>query len=250
MFISYPVLILTFLFILIILCIIAYQWKKNSALKSLCRLSLSQRTARLNELLLPLGLRYDDSQDTFFLLSSIAELPDILKNGPFQDYFFYHGGRTIRIRMMAVSDGFLKAARAEISCYRSVIPFDVCDLFPMEPLEPDLLPFMELTFCGENHSLFSYAGKSWRTAGFQIHPGTAFAKLHLALTFHDETARNSLSSVPGITFTGQTAHLYTEMTSMVTARNRLKAFAYFFVSSPAFRTADRLLLLNGMRPRK
>lgn len=250
MFISYPVLILTLLFIFVILCIIFYQWKKNAALKSLCRLSLSQRIARLNELLLPLGLHYDDVQDTFFLLSSISELPDILKNGSFQDYFFYYGGRTIRIRMMAVCDGFLAAARAEISCYRSVIPFDVCDLFPMEPLDADLLPYMELTFCDENHSLFSYTGKTFRTAGFQIHPDTAPAMLHLDLTFNDETARASLASIPGITFTGQTAHLHAEMSSLVTARNRLKSFAYFFVTTPAFRTADRLLLLHGMRPKK
>lgn len=250
MFISYPILALTLLFIIVILCIIFYQWKKNNALKSLCRLSLSQRITRLNELLLPLGFHYDETQDTFFLLSSISELPDILKNGSFQDYFFYHGGHTIRIRMMAVCDGFLAAARAEISYYRSVIPFDVCDLFPMEPLDLELCPYMELTFCDDHHTLFSYTGRSFRTAGFQIHPQTAPSTLNLSLTFHDESARASLSSIPGITFTGQTAHLHVETSSLVTVKNRMKAFAYYFFTSPTFRTVDRLLLLHIMRPRE
>lgn len=250
MYITYPVLILILLFIAVILSITYYQWMKSSALKDLCRLSLSQRLAKLNDLLLPEHLRYDDAQDAFFLLPAAAELPDILESSRPRDYFFYHDGHTFRIRLMAASDGFFVGARVEIAAYRAVIPFEVCDLFPLRPLADQYCPYMELTFHEENRPLFSYSGRDWRIAGFQIHPQTASAVLTVKLTFPDDAMLHSVSKIPDITIQGQTAYFNIEAASLFNQRNRFKVFAYYFITGPAFRTVDRLLLLHGMRSSK
>lgn len=250
MFISYPVLFLLFLLFLIILFLSIYHYKKIAALRKLCRLSRSQRLSRLNELLFPYHLRYSDTQDTFFLHSSAQHLPYPFQSRFCQDYFLYHEDHTIRIRLLAVCDGFISAAMAEISTYDAKIPFEVCDLFPMSPLSPALQPYADISFREDHRKIFSRSGRKWRIAGFQICPQFIPSTLTVDFTFQDDSLLNAIAQVPGITVNGQTARLTQKAVSFIKPGNRLRTFLYPLITSPAFYTADRLLLWHDLKPQK